>query len=130
MKPGPIYIRDHHRTHKNAPPVIEGNLLHANPQYAHVQLPSGVETTVNIRDISQHPASIDEEEFQHGDYVDPASSNENKVEDNNVEFLNLDERSPNKGTISTSPLPNQNSVTLSPQPNVTDISTCSFEKVN
>ena len=30
-------------------------LLHSNPLYAHVRLPSGKETSVNIRDIAPHP---------------------------------------------------------------------------
>ena len=57
VKPGPIYIRDRTRTHKNAPAVTEATLIHANPEYAHVQLPSGVQTTVNIKELARHPSS-------------------------------------------------------------------------
>lgn len=32
--------------------MMPATLRHANPQYAHEQLPSGVETTVSIREIS------------------------------------------------------------------------------
>jgi len=39
---------------KNGPPVSPATLLYANPQYAHVRLPSGVEITVCLRDIAQH----------------------------------------------------------------------------
>ena len=36
--------------------MIEATLIHANPAFAHVKLPSGVETTVNIRDIAPLPS--------------------------------------------------------------------------
>ena len=52
MKAGPVYIRNRPKFSKGTPPVVEATRLHANPQYAHVRLPSGVETTVNIRDLS------------------------------------------------------------------------------
>ena len=52
VKPGPIYVKNHRRTSKNDPPVMPATLLHANPQYAYVQLPSGIETTVSLREIS------------------------------------------------------------------------------
>ena len=55
VKPGPVYVKNHTRTSKNDPPVSSATLLHANPQYAHVRLPSGVETTVSIRDLAQKP---------------------------------------------------------------------------
>ena len=54
MKPGPVYLRNRTRTSKFQPPVTEAQLLHANPSYAHVQLPSGVETTVNVGDIAPY----------------------------------------------------------------------------
>ena len=40
--------------------VIEATLLDANPQYAHIRLASGTETTVDIRDIAPHHESIDQ----------------------------------------------------------------------
>ena len=55
VKPGPIYVRNHTRRSKNDPPVTPATLLHANPSYAHVLLPSGVETTVSMRDIARQP---------------------------------------------------------------------------
>ena len=62
VKPGPVYVKDHTRRSKNDPPVSSATLLHANPMYAHVRLPSGVETTVNIRDLARQPGV---EETQH-----------------------------------------------------------------
>ena len=59
MKPGPVYIRNKKRSSKYEPPVTPATLLHANPDYAHVQLPSGIETTVNIRDIAPQQMEID-----------------------------------------------------------------------
>ena len=41
VKPGPIYVKNHTQVSKNDPPVMHTTLLHANPQYADVQLPSG-----------------------------------------------------------------------------------------
>ena len=52
VKPGPVYIRNRKRASKFDPPVTPATLLHANPSYAHIQLPSGIETTVNVRDIA------------------------------------------------------------------------------
>ena len=54
-KPGPIYIRNHTKSSKYDPPVTPATLLEINPHYAHVRLPSGVEITVNIRDIAPPP---------------------------------------------------------------------------
>ena len=55
VKPGPIYVKNHTRKSKYEAPVSPATLLHANPSYAHVQLPSGVETTVSMRDIARQP---------------------------------------------------------------------------
>ena len=55
VKPGPIYVKNHTRKTKYDPPVSPATLLHANPTYAHVRLPSGVETTVSMRDIARQP---------------------------------------------------------------------------
>ena len=55
VKPGPIYIRQSPKHNKGEPPVTEATLLHSNPLYAHVRLPSGKETSINIRDIAPHP---------------------------------------------------------------------------
>jgi hypothetical protein len=55
VKPGPVFVKNHTRNSKNDPPVSPATLLHANPQYAHVLLPSGVETTVSIRDLAHYP---------------------------------------------------------------------------
>ena len=59
VKPGPIYVKNHTRRSKNDPPVTPATLLHANPQYAHVLLPSGAKTTVSIRDLAHFPVDGD-----------------------------------------------------------------------
>ena len=46
------YLRKHVRQSKYDPLVQEVEILHANPQYAHVRLPSGIESTVSIRDLA------------------------------------------------------------------------------
>ena len=40
--------------HKEAKMTLPATLIHANPEYAYVRLQSGIETTVNLRDIAQH----------------------------------------------------------------------------
>ena len=52
VKPGPIFVKNHTRKSKHDPPVSPATLLHANPEFAHVRLPSGTETTVSIRDVA------------------------------------------------------------------------------
>ena len=59
VKPGPVYVRNHTRRSKNDPPVTPATLIHANSSHAHVRLPSGVETTVNIRDLVQQPQEVE-----------------------------------------------------------------------
>ena len=59
VKPGPIYIRNHSRTSKNDPLVTPATLLEVNPHYAHIRLPSGVETSVSVQDIA--PNNIQED---------------------------------------------------------------------
>ena len=59
VKPGPVYVKNHTRRSKYDPPVSSATLLHANPMYAHVRLPSGAETTVNIRDLARQPGGED-----------------------------------------------------------------------
>ena len=54
-RPGPVYMKNHTKRSKYDPPVSSATLLHANPTYAHVRLPSGVETTVSMRDIAYNP---------------------------------------------------------------------------
>ena len=58
LKPGPVYVKNHTRKSKNDPPASSATLIHVNPQYAHVRLPSGVETTVSLRDVARHPDTI------------------------------------------------------------------------
>ena len=50
----------HTRTSKNQLPVMLATLLHAKPQYAHERLPSDVETTMNICEISPYYDSVNE----------------------------------------------------------------------
>ena len=64
VKPGPIYIRNHSRISKNDPLVTPATLLEINPHYAHIRLPSGVETTVSVQDIAPNNA---QEEDSHGE---------------------------------------------------------------
>ena len=55
-------VRNQPRKSKNDPIVSPATLIHANPEYAHVRLQSGVETTVNLRDIAQHPDTVERDD--------------------------------------------------------------------
>ena len=61
VKPGPVYVRNQPRRSKSDPLVSPATLIHANPQYAHVRLQSGVKTTVKLRDIARHPDMVEED---------------------------------------------------------------------
>lgn len=50
--PGPILMKNHNRSNKYQPIVQEVELLETNPGYAHVRLPDGRETTVNVRHLA------------------------------------------------------------------------------
>ena len=108
ITPGPVYIKNHTRTSKNQPPVIKATLLDVNPQYAHVKLPSGTETTVNIRDIAPQQESVDknhnigisvghrrnmENHHVEKNYVNETNDNENEtvMNQNNDFTINNDE---------------------------------------
>ena len=52
MIPGTGLLKRHVRAHKSEPLVEAVELLEANPQYAHVSLPDGRETTVSIQHLA------------------------------------------------------------------------------
>ena len=52
LVPGPVYVKNHARKSKYDTPVTPTAFLHATPQYAHIKLPSGVETTVSLREVA------------------------------------------------------------------------------
>ena len=58
LKPGPIYVKRHVRN-KHEPLVDEAELIELNPNYAHVRMQDGRETTVSIRDLSPHQSEND-----------------------------------------------------------------------
>ena len=58
LKPGPIYVKRHVRN-KHEPLVDEAELIKLNPNYAHVRMQDGRETTVSIRDLSPHQSEND-----------------------------------------------------------------------
>lgn len=51
-KPGPVLLKLNNRQSKYDPLVEEVTLLEANPEYAHVRMPDGRETTVSIRHLA------------------------------------------------------------------------------
>ena len=56
-KPEHVLVKNHTRSSKLELPVVKAELIHANPQYAHVRLPSGTETTVSLREVAPCPES-------------------------------------------------------------------------
>ncbi|GFS36446.1 hypothetical protein TNIN_341581 [Trichonephila inaurata madagascariensis] len=52
MKPGPVLKKNRMRANKYEPIVQEVELIEANPDYAHVKLGDGRETTVSIRHMA------------------------------------------------------------------------------
>lgn len=50
--PGPILMKNHNRGNKYEPLVQEVELIEANPEYAHVRLPDGRETSVSLRHLA------------------------------------------------------------------------------
>ena len=52
LTPGPVYLKRNVRTSKYDPIVDEVELVDANPQYAHVRLPDGRESTVSLRQLA------------------------------------------------------------------------------
>ena len=51
-RPGPVLLKRHVRNSKYEPLVEEVQLVEANPNYAYIQMPSGVEKTVSLRDLA------------------------------------------------------------------------------
>ena len=47
--PNPVYVKDNVRNSKTEPLVDEGELLQANPHYAHIHYPDNRETTVSTK---------------------------------------------------------------------------------
>ena len=69
-EPGKIFVKKLARKSKYNPLVEEAELLHANPQYAHMKLSNGQEKTVSIKDLA--PASkqlLSEEEKTNNEEV-------------------------------------------------------------
>lgn len=60
MQKGPVLLKNFVRS-KSDPLVEEVELLQATPSYAHVKRPSGVETTVSLRDLAPLPTIVENE---------------------------------------------------------------------
>ena len=60
--PGPVLVKKHVRNSKYDDLVDEAELIEANPQYAHIRLSSGRETTVSLRDLAPYSPTADESE--------------------------------------------------------------------
>ena len=58
--PGPVLVKRHVRNSKYDPLVDEAELIEANPQYAHVRLSSGRETTLSLRDLAPYSPTVED----------------------------------------------------------------------
>ena len=56
--PGKVLMKRQIRNSKYDPLVDEVDLLEANPEYAHVRLPNGKETTVSLKHLAPSPTSF------------------------------------------------------------------------
>ncbi|GFT40546.1 putative retrovirus-related pol polyprotein from transposon opus [Trichonephila clavipes] len=75
-KPGPVLMKNQMRANKYEPIVQEVELIEANPDYAHVKLGDGRETTVSIRHLPPR-----------GVWKLPAESEHNKGAEENVHCI-------------------------------------------
>ncbi len=57
--PGPVLLKKHVRNSKYDALVDEAELIEANPQYAHVRLGNGRETTVSLRDLAPYTPTVE-----------------------------------------------------------------------
>ena len=95
-KTGPVLMKKHVRTSKYDPLVEEVELLESNPEYAHVRLQDGRETTVSTRHLAPRgDFTIREESSQNHNSIvhpEPLSTNDGKeeheVESNHEDILN------------------------------------------
>ena len=72
LTPGPVLVKRHVRRSKYDPYVDEAELLEVNPQYAHIRLDNGNETTVPLRDLA--PCG---EGFCKDDYLNNSNTTDN-----------------------------------------------------
>ena len=79
LKSGPIYVK-RHVCNKHEPLVDEPELIELNPNYAHVRMQDGRETTVSIRDLSPHQSRNDNQ-TEH-DTPDKSMMSEPVIENN------------------------------------------------
>ena len=83
LTPGRVYLRNHTRSSKHEPIVEEAELIDVNPQYAHVKLNSGHETTVSLRDIAPCHRRLAGDTERNSN--DPLNSKHNTQANNNVD---------------------------------------------
>ncbi|KFD61554.1 hypothetical protein M514_08451 [Trichuris suis] len=84
LQSGPALLKRHVRPSKYDPLVEEVELLQVNPQYAHVRLPDGRETTVSIRHLA--PAGSPSAEGNEGDVSFGISPSEANTKMENEDF--------------------------------------------
>ena len=79
--PAAVYLKRHVRTSKYDPILDKVNLVHPTPNYAVVQLPSGRETTVSLRDIASCTNSeTSDPTVYNGDLVDESAFTDYSVD--------------------------------------------------
>ena len=85
--PGPVLLRKFVRHSKTDPLVEEVDLIHANPEYAHVRYHDGKETTVSLRHLAP-PAEPNTEnshyEESHGNEEETDETHQDNINDQEV----------------------------------------------
>ena len=85
MTPGPVLLKRNVRSSKYDPLVDEVELLEANPNYAHVRLQNGTETTVSTRHLAPLPPIKSEAESVLDDDDSPTESDSIPADETVVE---------------------------------------------
>ena len=86
--------------------VDEAELIEANPQYAHVRLRNGRETTVSLRDLAPYtPCRAESPEFQDDPLHTVTETSENLMPHNNGEAPSLPSVAPAAPVMEATPEP-------------------------
>ena len=115
LVPGLVYVRNHAHKSKYDFPITPATLLHANPQYAHIKLPSEMETTVNSWEVAPFEPSTKETPI-----IDVGEQAENFEADGEMNLRNI----PKSSEVHASPIkPIRGNETTGPSEQIRDTAT-------
>ena len=109
--PGKVLLKRAVRHSKHDPLVDEVQLIEANPNYAHVRLPDGRETTVSVRHLAPCSSELEATDtFPSNLFEDDCNSDENDF----MGFTSSKIRSSPEATTSPTLLPHESTSTATP----------------